>query len=232
MLNFDKYEALSFDCYGTLIDWETGITDAVRSVTESYGLDLTNSQILSLYSEIEPKVQQTEYAEYRIVLYKVMQGISERLGISPADTDLNCLADTLGDWPVFPDTVDALRAMKSRYRLAILSNIDDDLFAQTAPKLGVEFDEVITAQQAGSYKPSIHNFILAINRIGVGADRLLHVAESMFHDIVPAKSIGLSAVWVNRHSGDDSAGATRPVQGEPDLEVPDLTTLVSLMGLE
>ena len=89
----------------------------------------------------------------------------------------------------------------------------------------------ITSQQAGTYKPSIHNFILAIDHIGVGADRLLHVAESMFHDIVPAKSIGLSAGWVNRHSGHDSTGATRPVQSEPDLEVPDLATLVSLMGL-
>ena len=232
MLNFDQYEALSFDCYGTLIDWETGITNAVRSALEAHGLDLTNAQILALYSEIEPQAQRGEYTEYRVVLQNVMQGIADRLGFTPVETDLNCLSDTLGDWPVFPDTVDALKAMKSRYKLAILSNIDDDLFAQTAPKLCVEFDQIITAQQAGTYKPSIHNFILAIDRIGVGPDRLLHVAESMFHDIVPAKSIGLSAVWVNRHSGDDTAGATRPVQGKPDLEVPDLATLVSLMGLE
>ena len=231
MLNFDHYEALSFDCYGTLIDWETGITDAVRSVAEAHGLDMTNAQILSLYSEIEPQAQQGEYAEYRVVLRNVMQGIADRLGFTPVDPDLDCLSATLGDWPVFPDTVNALRALKSRYKLAILSNTDDGLFAQTAPNLGVEFDKIITSQQAGTYKPSIHNFILAIDHIGVGADRLLHVAESMFHDIVPAKSIGLSAVWVNRHSGDDSTGATRPVQGEPDLEVPDLATLVSLMGL-
>ena len=231
MLNFDQYEALSFDCYGTLIDWETGITDAVRSVLEAHGLDLTNAQILSLYSEIEPQAQRGEYAEYRVILRNVMQGIADRLGFTPVETDLDCLSDSLGDWPVFPDTVDALRAMKSRYKLAILSNIDDDLFAQTAPKLGVEFDQVITSQQAGSYKPSIHNFVLAIDRIGVGPDKLLHVAESMFHDVVPAKSIGLSAVWVNRHSGDAAAGATRPTHGEPDLEVPDLATLVSLMGL-
>lgn len=231
MLDFDRYEAVSFDCYGTLIDWETGITDAMRPVLEAHGLDLTNAQILSLYSDIEPRVQQGEYAEYRTVLHNVVQGIAERLGIGVAESDLDCLSDTLGDWPVFPDTVDALKAMKSKYKLAILSNIDDDLFAMTAPILGVQFDHVITAQQAQSYKPSIHNFILAIDRIGVGADRLLHVAESMFHDVAPAKSIGLDTVWVNRHAGDGSVGATRPVQGQPDLEVPDLAALVSLMGL-
>ena len=231
MLNFDQYEALSFDCYGTLIDWETGITDAVRSVAEAHGLDLTNAQILSLYSEIEPQAQQGEYTEYRVVLHNVMQGISDRLGFTPVETDLDCLSDALGDWPVFPDTVDALRAMQSRYKLAILSNIDDGLFAQTAPNLGVEFHKIVTSQQAGSYKPSIHNFILAIEHIGVGPDKLLHVAESKFHDIAPANSIGLSVVWVNRHSGDDSAGATRLVQSNPDLEVPDLATLVTLMGL-
>jgi 2-haloacid dehalogenase len=123
-----------------------------------------------------------------------------------------------------------LSALKSRYRLVILSNIDDDLFGLTAPRLGVEFNDVVTAEQARSYKPSLRNFELMIERLGIDRDRLLHVAGSMFHDVAPAKEFGLSSVWVNRH-GDSGSEATWPTEGDPDLQAPDLATLVSLMGL-
>jgi 2-haloacid dehalogenase len=230
MLDFERFEAVSFDCYGTLIDWESGIVGAVRPVLETRGLDLSDTQILALFADIEPMAQRVQFVEYRQVLRDVMVELSRRTGFSPDDADLDCLVDSLPDWPPFPDTVDALRAMKSRYKVAIISNIDDDLFALTARRLEVEFDQVITSQQARSYKPSLHNFVLALDRIAVSPDRLLHVAESTFHDVAPAKSMGLSVVWVNRHGGRE-IGATRPAQATPDLEVPDLAALASLMGL-
>jgi len=124
------------------------------------------------------------------------------------------------------------RVKNHRYKLTIISNIDDDLFAYSAKKLEVDFDWLITAQQVKSYKPSLQNFEVAIERMGISPDKLLHVAQSVYHDIVPAKSMGVTAVWVNRRKGKEGAGATVPASGNPDLEVPDLKTLVSLMGLD
>jgi 2-haloacid dehalogenase len=127
--------------------------------------------------------------------------------------------------------VEALRALKRRYKLAIISNVDDGLFALTACHLEVEFDWIITAEQVGTYKPSTNNFEVAIARMGVGRERLLHAAESLFHDVVPAKELGLSTVWVHRRTGKEGFGATPPADAEPDLEVPDLRTLASRLGV-
>ena len=121
--------------------------------------------------------------------------------------------------------------MKSRYKLAIISNVDDDLFAQTARELGVAFDTVVTAQQVRSYKPDHRNFHTALERMGIEKARWLHVGESLYHDIGPANQLGISCVWVNRGHDQEGPGATRPTDATPDLEVPDLATLVNLMGL-
>jgi 2-haloacid dehalogenase len=134
-------------------------------------------------------------------------------------------------WPAFPDSSPALQALQEKYKLAIISNIDDDLFTFSARKLQVQFDWVITAQQARSYKPSLQNFHLAFERIGLPRTKMLHVAQSLFHDIVPAKALGLSTVWVNRRHNKAGFGATPPAQARPDLEVPDLQTLAEKMAL-
>ncbi|MFQ6117986.1 MAG: HAD-IA family hydrolase, partial [Candidatus Bipolaricaulia bacterium] len=168
---------------------------------------------------------------YREVLRRVVQGLGVQLGFVPSPSELDCLADSLKDWRPFPDTVEALQALKRAFKLAIISNIDDDLFALSAERLKVEFDWVITAEQARSYKPSPHNFRFALQRIGISPKRVLHIAQSIYHDIVPAKAVGLSTVWVNRRSGKEGFGATPSASGRPDLEVPDLRTLVSMMGL-
>ncbi len=224
---------LTFDCYGTLIDWESGITAALKPMLAIHNITLSDDQILTLYAEAEPKAQQQiGVATYREILARVVREIGERLEFTPSSAEESCLADSIKDWRPFSDTVEALQALKRRFKLAIISNVDDDLFADSAKRLQVEFDWVITSEQVGNYKPSHRNFEYAFEHIGVPTERILHVAESLYHDITPATALGLSNVWVNRHQGKEGAGATHTTDAKPDLEVPDLKTLVPLMGLD
>jgi 2-haloacid dehalogenase len=235
MMDLGDNEVISFDCYGTLIDWESGIVSGLRPVLENHGVEATNDEILDLHAQTEHKLQATSkrggYVKYRDVLGEEVREAGKRWGFEPDPSEIRALPDSLRHWRPFPDTVAALRALKERYKLAIISNVDDGLFALTACHLEVEFDWIITAEQAGTYKPSSNNFEVALERIGVAPDKLLHAAESLFHDIVPAKELGLSTVWVNRRAGKEGSGATPPARAEPDLEVPDLRTLVSAAGL-
>ena len=192
MLLPDKYEALTFDCYGTLIDWETGILAALTPVLSARGVRLDSPRILSLYAEAEAEAETRPYVRYREVLRKVVDRFGRVLGFAPSPSELDCLADSLGTWPPFPDTVEALRMLKKRYRLGVVSNVDDDLFALSSKLLEVDFDWVITAGRARCYKPSPNNFRLALETMAVPAERVLHVAESIRHDIAPAKALGLA----------------------------------------
>jgi 2-haloacid dehalogenase len=185
-----------------------------------------------MFAQSESSQESGEYLNYREILKRVVQNFGEQLDFTPTEAELNYLPESIQDWQPFPDTVASLKALKKRYKLTIISNIDDDLFAYSAKKLEVDFDWLITAQQVKSYKPSLQNFEVAIERMGISPDKLLHVAQSVYHDIVPAKSMGVTAIWVNRRKGKEGAGATVPASGNPDLEVPDLKTLVSLMGLD
>ena len=227
MLDFSRFEYLSFDCYGTLIDWESGILGYLRPLLQSKGCNVSDAQILNLYSESEPRQQQAPYRSYREVLTSVVRDFAREFRVQFTDDETSGLADSIRDWEPFPDTVPALRRLKSRYKLAILSNIDDDLFAFTAPKLQVQLDLLVTAQQVGSYKPSLQNFETLLDCLGIEKGRLLHVAESLFHDVVPARSLGIAAVWVNRRQGKPAA-ATRLVAAQPDLEVPTVAALADL----
>lgn len=223
MLTFDRFEVITFDCYGTLIDWETGLLGALKPILQAHGQELSDLQILEIYGELEPKAQ-NPYRKYREVLAHVVRGFGERLGFRVADAEVASLANSLGDWQPFPDTVAALEELKTRYKLAIISNTDDDLFAQTARHLKVKFDDVITAEQAKAYKPSLAVFQLALKRLAVSPDRVLHAGQSVYHDVVPAKSLGMATALVYRRG----FGATRPTEGEPDLKVPDMQTLAAL----
>jgi 2-haloacid dehalogenase len=230
LLDFGKYEVMSFDCYGTLIDWESGIVSGMRPVLERQGIEATDEEILGLHARTESELQSASkrgaYVKYRKVLGDTVRRFGEEYGFEPELSEVSALADSLRDWKSFPDTVEALRALKGKYELAIITNADDGLFALSACHLEVEFDYIITAEQAGTYKPSLDNFELALERIGVPPGKLLHVAQSLFHDHVPAKEMGLDTVWVNRRKGKKGFGATPPASAEPDLEVPDLATLV------
>jgi 2-haloacid dehalogenase len=232
MVDFKQFEVLSFDCYGTLIDWESGILKTLRAILAKRNINISDQQILELYAQQESLQEAGNYLRYRDILKEVVNYFGEELNFSPTKVEVNSLAESIKDWEPFPDTVSALQTLKKHYKLTIISNIDDDLFAHTAQKLGVEFDWVITAEQVKSYKPSLQNFEVALGRMKIAPETLLHVAQSIYHDIVPAKTLGLSAVWVNRRKNQEGFGATVPASGNPDLEVPDLTTLVSVMGLD
>lgn len=231
MLNFDNFEVLTFDCYGTLIDWESGIWEALRPILPNHRIDISSEEALELYGRLESHAELQPYRDYKSVLKIVLSGFGTRFGFVPTYTELERFSDSVRDWPAFPDSADALRALKKKYRLAIISNVDDDLFAASAERLGVEFDWVNSAQQAGTYKPSLNNFHMALERIGRPADKILHVAQSLYHDIAPANSLGLSTVWVNRRLKKSGFGATPPSEAQPDLEIPDLKTLPRMIGL-
>jgi 2-haloacid dehalogenase len=225
MLDFARCHAITFDCYGTLVDWETGLFSALRPILDAHNQSISDSAALELYGELEAAAETDPYRSYREVLAEVVTGFGERLGFNPSKTEVTSLAESISNWMPFPDTVSALKRLQSRYRLSIISNIDDDLFATTRPKLEVLFDQVITAQLARSYKPSLNNFRIALERIGLPPDRLLHVGQSIYHDVVPAQSLRIAAVWVNRTSRRPGVGAVKRASGVPDLEVRDLASL-------
>lgn len=231
MINFEQFEILSFDCYGTLIDWESGILNALKPILLNHAINISDQEILELFAQIESNQESSNYLNYREILKVVVQEFGKKLNFEPTEIELNVLPDSIQQWEPFSDTVEALKALKKRYKLTIISNIDDELFAHTAKKLGVKFDWVITAEQVKSYKPSLQNFEVALQRMGITPDRLLHVAQSIYHDVVPAKMMGIATVWVNRRKGQEGFGATAPANETPDLEVPDLKSLVSRMGL-
>jgi 2-haloacid dehalogenase len=231
MLQLDQFEVLTFDCYGTLIDWETGIWEALRPVLAAHQVNLQPEQVLELYGELESTAEAGEYQEYKTILSIVLEGFGARLGFTPSAVELQSFSTCVKDWPAFPDSPGALQALHKKYKLAIISNIDDDLFAFSEKRLQVKFDWIITARQARSYKPSLNNFKVAFERIGIPQGKILHVAQSLFHDIVPAKQLGLACVWINRRHDKAGFGATPPAKARPDLEEPDLQSLARLAGL-
>jgi 2-haloacid dehalogenase len=227
MLAFHRFEVLSFDCYGTLINWEEGILACLRNILGVHGQDIDDAAILQLYGDFEARAEHGLYRPYREILKSVVAQFGERLGFAPSEKEARSLAESLPEWKPWPDTVTALRQLQSRFRLAIISNVDDDLFAATRPQLGVEFDQIITAQQASAYKPSLQIFDLALSRIGVSPQRILHVGQSLYHDVLPAQSLGMATVWVNRPSARAGVGAVKAVQGRPDLQVSSLAELAA-----
>src|SRR5687767_10185537 len=203
-----RYDVLTFDCYGTLVDWERGIADAFAGAARGDGVALDRAALLAAYHEIEPVVQAERYRAYREVLALTARRVAERVGWRMAAGRETFLPESLPAWPAFPDTNGALRRLaEAGHRLAILSNVDDDLLAGTLRHLDVSFEFVVTAQQVGAYKPAPAHFEAARKRIG-GA-RWLHVAQSYVHDIVPARRLGIPSAWINRKR-EPARGAGRP----------------------
>jgi 2-haloacid dehalogenase len=227
-LDFTRFEVLTFDCYGTLIEWEAGILSALRPILSAHKKKIDDATLLKLYGDFEQRSEQGAFRPYRQVLESVVSQFGAEFGFTPTAEEIRSLPDSLATWKPWPDTIAALRRLKSRFRLAILSNVDDDLFARTRPQLEVDFDEVITAQQAQAYKPSLKIFELALSRINAPAHRVLHVGQSIYHDVIPAQALGLATVWVNRPSARPGVGAVKAAEAEPDLTVSSLAELAEV----
>lgn len=233
-MKVSDFEALTFDCYGTLIDWETGIAERLHHWAKHHGLSVEREKLLTVFAEAEARAEtQMPAALYPDILRKVHDEISLHFGVSSERWEADAFADSVGDWPAFPDTTEALRQLEKRYRLMVISNVDRASFARTQQKLGVEFDGLVTAQDVGTYKPHVRMFERAFEVLadmGIKRSRTLHVAQSLFHDHQPAKQLGLATVWVNRRRGRQGWGATRAPDGDvvPDIEVASLAELVAL----
>lgn len=223
----DNYKTLTFDCYGTLIDWENGILGYLQPLLESYGAHVIDDWVLAFFAECEPELQ-AEGVSYRTVLGRILQRFGTRLGFTPNEDTQNAFANSIEYWQPFADTVPALRALARKYELAIVSNIDNDLFAFSNQYLGVEFAHVITAQEVGAYKPDKAMFNVALKQVQTP---VLHIAQSRFHDIAPANELGLDTVWINRAGTLKGGGAVRPADAEPTWTFSTLGELAQAMNL-
>jgi 2-haloacid dehalogenase len=194
-----NYTHLSFDCYGTLIDWERGILNFFDSIATIYPHGLNALDILRHYTKFEAE-EEHQYKTYREILKNVFQKFAELCGFQIEAGNEYLLAESVKVWPPFPDSENALKALQEKYKLVIISNIDDDLFVYSESLLGIKFDYIYTAMQMKSYKPSIHNFEYVKKKLNLTSDNWLHVAQSIYHDHVPASKMGIDSVWIKRKS--------------------------------
>lgn len=206
-LDTANYKSLSFDCYGTLIDWENGILGFLQPLLESYDVHVIDEWLLEFFAEHEPVIQ-AQGGSYRNVLSSILTALGTRLAFSPDAKTLAAFADSMTHWQPFPDSVDALASLRKNFELVALSNVDDDLFAASAEQLDNPFSHIVTAGQVGAYKPDKQMFDALLKR---AKGPILHVAQSRFHDIVPATQLGLDTVWINR----PNLGAAKAVDANP-----------------
>ena len=212
MHDFTPYRALSFDCYGTLIDWETGIRQALQPWAAGHCLDTGADELLDRFGAHENLIQsESPTLLYPLVLAEALRRIGADLNVDVSDAESSEFGDSVGSWPAFADSAAALRRLRQRYRLIILSNVDRESFARSNRRLGVTFDLILTAEDIGSYKPNPANFerlLAEIGPLGVARGELLHVAQSLFHDHGPAQRIGLPTVWIDRYGTQAGTGAS------------------------
>jgi 2-haloacid dehalogenase len=207
------FRALSFDCYGTLIDWESGLREALAPLARRSGRTVDES-MLALFGSLETAVQKADpRALYPQVLAEVHRRLAEHWQVEADPAEHRAFGRSIGDWPAFPDSAAALAYLHRHFRLVILSNVDKASFALSERRLGTKFDHVFTAEEIGAYKPDPRNFHFLVDRLGaegIGRNEILHVAQSLYHDHVPANVLGLASAWIDRRGG-AGGGATAPV---------------------
>jgi 2-haloacid dehalogenase len=226
-LDYGRFEALTFDCYGTLIDWEAGLAAAFRPILAAHGIARDDDDVLTRFASHEAAAEAGPYQTYRRVLAAGLRGVAGELGFDPSDDETVAFSGSVVDWPAFPDSAAALTRLKSHFRLGVITNCDDDLFAASNERLGADFDWIVTAQQLRSYKPAERNFTLAFDRIGLPRDHILHVAQSLFHDHAPAQRLGMTTVWIDRRQGRSGSGATPKAVATPNATFPDMVSLAA-----
>jgi 2-haloacid dehalogenase len=220
-VDFAAYDVLTFDCYGTLIDWETGLLAALREALPG-SVDVGDDALLERYARHEAEAERPPYRTYREVLAAGVRGVADDLRLDVGDDAVARFAESVLEWPAFPDSAEALGRLHERFRLGVITNCDADLFAASSERLGTDFDWVITADAARAYKPALTGFELAFTTIPVSRERILHVAQSLFHDHVPAKQLGLTTVWIDRRHDRPGSGATPPARATPDATFPSM----------
>ena len=221
-MQLTDFKALTFDCYGTLIDWETGLYAALQPLLKRGGVTLKREDVLAAYGRHESAQEATTpQMVYSELLTEVHHRLAREWKVSQDEREAIAFGKSVPDWPAFPDTVASLQYLQRYYKLVILSNVDRDSFAGTNRLLGVTFDAVCTAQDIGSYKPDPRNFAYLINKVaelGVLKRNILHTAQSLFHDHVPAQAAGLSSAWIDRRHQAEGWGATVPPAGTPKYD--------------
>jgi 2-haloacid dehalogenase len=196
-------------------------------VLDAHGVAADDEYVLGRYARYEAEAEAGPYMRYREVLAAGLRGVAGELGFEPTAAELQAFSGSVAGWPAFPDSAAALAQLKRRYRLGVITNCDDDLFAASNEKLGVEFDWIVTAEQVGAYKPSERNFEVAFERLGLPRERILHVAQSLFHDHVTARRLGLATVWIDRRGGREGSGATPVAEAAPDARFPDMAAFAA-----
>jgi 2-haloacid dehalogenase len=220
-VDLGAFDALTFDCYGTLIDWESGLLTGLRDALPG-AAGVEDDELLEIYAGHEAEAERPPYRTYREVLAAGVRGVAADLGIDVAEDAVVRFSESVRDWPAFADSAEALGRLHERYRLGVITNCDTDLFAASNDRLGVTFEWVVTAELARSYKPALAGFELAFETIDVPRERILHVAQSLFHDHVPAKQLGLTTVWIDRRHHRTGSGATPPATASPDATFPSM----------
>jgi 2-haloalkanoic acid dehalogenase type II len=224
-MTFENKTFLTFDCYGTLIDWEGGITNAVKKLADQYGLTLDLDTVPNRYIAVELAVEAEQFRKYREVLAISAQRLLQQEGIAISDAEASEFADSIYTWSPFPETREVLSRLIDRgYRLVILSNVDNPIIRESIKAIGIEFDGVVTAEDVGSYKPSHGHWEEMLRRFGAQKEQVLHVAASYVHDIVPARELGFDAIWINRNTEKPTGTVT------PNAELRDLSALPGLLS--
>lgn len=231
-MKISNFSTLTFDCYGTLIDWETGIHNALAPLIERSGKPIDKDAGLLEFSRTESVIQDANpNLSYTKLLAKTHEAMAQKMGVQMNADDHQAFATSIEHWPAFPDSVQSLQYLKEHFKLVILSNVNNAGFAQSNLHLKVEFDAVYTAEDIGSYKPSPQNFDYMLDKLqnlGVSKSDILHTAQSLFHDIVPATRIGLTTCWIDRRADQPGSGATPVVENPPtpDLRFVSLADMV------
>jgi 2-haloacid dehalogenase len=229
-IDYGAFDALTFDCYGTLIDWEAGLIAALRDALGDGVAEVDPEDLLVRFARYEATAEAGPYQRYRAVLANGLRGVASELDLEVSDHAAARFGGSVVDWPAFPDSAAALAHLKTRFRLGVITNCDDDLFAASNERLGIRFDWVVTAQQVGSYKPSEANFQAMFERLaadGVDRGRILHVAQSLYHDHAPAKQLGMTTVWIDRRHDRPGFGATPRAEAQPDATFPDMRSFAA-----
>jgi 2-haloacid dehalogenase len=229
-VDFATYEALTFDCYGTLIDWEAGLLAALREALPG-AADIDDDTLLETYAQHEAEAETPPYRSYREVLAAGVRGVADDLGLDVGDAAVRRFSESVRDWPAFPDSAEALARLHERFGLGVITNCDADLFAASSDRLGTNFDWVVTAEAARAYKPALTGFELAFATIPVPRERILHVAQSLYHDHVPAKQLGLATVWIDRRRDRPGSGATPSAQATPDATYPSMQAFADAVSV-